>query len=235
VSALAGIVLLALPAALLLVGGSSKHDLALERQALDTRSVELLARVALPGSPLACLDGSTGETVESSCERLLLASPEQAAAAMAYVSAQLALFADYVALWRRTGGEEPAGLLNLRRVIEADRFGFVANVLASREGCTPERCKTLGLLNDARRVNANILDRTFDSHIARYAVDWPTGAPPSVALRDADGVVAPPVLGSGTSGAATAPGQSPAFARLFRGGRFNSNEHAKSARTAVAQ
>jgi hypothetical protein len=203
VSALAGIVLLALPATLLLVGGSSKHDLALERQALDTRGVELLARIALPGSPLACLDGSTGETVEYFCEKLLFASPEQAAAAMAYVSAQLALFADYVALWRRTG-REPAGLVNLRRVIEADRFGFVASVLATREGCTPERCKTLGLLNDARRVNANLLDRPFDSYIARYTADRPTGTPHPLASRDPDGAVAPTVLASGTSGAATA-------------------------------
>jgi hypothetical protein len=201
VSALTVILLLGLAAGLLALAGPSKHDLALERQALNARGVDLLARIALGGSPLACLDGSASETIESSCEKLLFASPEQVAGAMAYVSAQVALLADYAALQRQTGGDEPAGLVNLRRVIEADRFGFVAEVLATREGCTPERCKTLALLNDARRVRANLLDRRFESYIDRYAADWPTGAHP-LASRDADGALPASVSAPERSGTA---------------------------------
>jgi hypothetical protein len=206
-SGLTGIVLLGLAAALLLVAPASKHHFAVERQALDGRGMELLARAVVPGSPLACLDGSAGETVESSCERLLFASPQQTAAAVAYVSAQLALFADYASLRRRMGGPEPAGLVDLRQAIEADRFGLVAQVLASRDGCTPDRCETLALLKHASRVRAALFERPFDSHVARYAVDWPTGVPPALAsMRNGDIAPRPLPWPAGISSLADAPG-----------------------------
>jgi hypothetical protein len=194
VSALTGVASIFLGAvALLLAGGSSKHDIALERQALDARGIELLTRVAVPGSPLACLDGGAGEMVESSCEKLLFASPETTAAAVAYVSAQLALLADYMSLRRRTRGDEPAGLVSLRRGIEADRFGLVAQVLSARDGCTPVACESLALLEDASRVRANLRSRPFASHVARYAADWSTGPAASAlaAVRSPDGVTMP--------------------------------------------
>jgi hypothetical protein len=166
---------------LFLIGGSSKRDLVLERQALDARGIELLTRVAVPGSPLACLDGGAGEIVESSCEKLLFASPEATAAAVSYVSAQIALLADYSSLWLQMGTSEPAKLVSLRRVIEADRFGLAAQVLASRDGCTPSWCEALALLKDARQIRSNLTRRRFDSYVARYAAVWSTGAPTAVA------------------------------------------------------
>jgi hypothetical protein len=180
---LAGVALVAAAAGAVLfpVGGSSKQELAVERQALDARGVELMTRVALQGSPLACLGGRAGETVESSCEKLLFASPETIAAAVSYVAAQLALLADYATLGRRAGVNEPAGLANLRGVIEADRFGLVAQVLAGRDGCTPSRCEALALLKDASQVRTNLEERTFDFHVARYAPGWPSGAPAALA------------------------------------------------------
>jgi len=183
VGVLAGVALVAAVAGTVLspVGGPSKQELAVERQALDARGVELMTRVALPGSPLACLSGRAGETVESSCEKLLFASPETTAAAVSYVSAQLALLADYAGLGRRAGMDEPAGLVNLRRLIEADRFGLVAQVLAGRDGCTASRCEALALLSDASRVRANLDERPFDFHVARYAPGWPSGAPAALA------------------------------------------------------
>jgi hypothetical protein len=208
VSALIGVASILLgAAALLLAGGSSKHDIALERQALDARGVELLTRVAFPGSPLACLDGGAGEMVEASCEKLLFASPETTAAAVAYVSAQLALLADYTSLLRRTRGNEPAALINLRRVIEADRFGLVAQVLAARDGCTPVACETLALLENASRVKANLRARPFDSHVARHAADWSTDPASALAsVRTSDGAAAP---GSGSVADAAAAAAAP--------------------------
>jgi hypothetical protein len=197
VGVLAGVALVAAAAGTVLfpVRGPSKQDLAIERQALDARGIELMTRVALPGSPLACLSGRAGETVESSCEKLLFASPETTAAAVSYVSAQLALLADYAGLRRRAGMNEPAGFVNLRRLIEADRFGLVAQVLAGRDGCTPSRCEALALLNDASRVRANLDERPFDFHVARYAPGWPSGAPASLAAvrTPAEESVGPPL------------------------------------------
>src|SRR5262249_7476085 len=44
-------------------------DNAAERHALDARISELATRALRPGSALACLDATAGETVESSCEK----------------------------------------------------------------------------------------------------------------------------------------------------------------------
>jgi hypothetical protein len=73
---------------------ASGDGMALQRQALDARLLEITTRAITPGSPLACLDGTAGGTVEASCEKALFATPETAAGAVAYVAAQLPLLAD---------------------------------------------------------------------------------------------------------------------------------------------
>src|SRR5262249_7949337 len=62
-----------------LLDHSSRRDGAAEQDALDARAFELAARGLVPGSPLACLTGALGETVEEGCERTLFASPETTA------------------------------------------------------------------------------------------------------------------------------------------------------------
>ena len=176
-------------AALFLVDGTSKRDLAHERIALEARALELLARVALPGSPLACLDGGAGDTIEASCEKALFATPETAATAVSYVSAQLALLSDYSDHLRRARTGETATLANLRRAAEADRFGLVAQVLATRDGCTPVECPALALLNDASRVSVNLSERTFDLYVVRYAAGWPAAKAAVAAESAPPGVV----------------------------------------------
>src|SRR5690242_20602199 len=52
------------------------RDATAERRALQARQADLAARVLTPGSPLACLDGDAGETVETACEKALFARPE---------------------------------------------------------------------------------------------------------------------------------------------------------------
>src|SRR6476646_4229237 len=87
--------------------GAGRRDLAADRRALDTRAAELLTRAAMPGSALACLDASAGDTVEGACEKALFATPEATAAAVSYVSVQLALLADMTNHVARTRGSPP--------------------------------------------------------------------------------------------------------------------------------
>jgi len=74
----------------------------------------------MPGSALACLDASAGELVEAACEKALFATPEAAAAAVAYVTAQLSLLADGSEFERRSGANYESALGRLRHAIETD-------------------------------------------------------------------------------------------------------------------
>ncbi|HEX3502949.1 MAG TPA: hypothetical protein VHU22_06125 [Xanthobacteraceae bacterium] len=143
-----------------------------ERRALDGRAAELNVRVLAPGSPLACLDGLSGDSVEAACEKALFASPATVAMAASYVQARLALLADMTAYTHRVGDNIDGALLPLRRGLEADRFGFVAHTLATRDGCTSTNCKSLLLLADSSKVRANLSGETLDRYLDRYVVVW---------------------------------------------------------------
>jgi hypothetical protein len=199
------------PAALVLVGvgasfffldGGPGRDLSAERRALDARAQELLMRAALPNSPLACLDTYAGEAVEASCEKSLFATPESVAAALSYVSAQLSLLSDFTDHVRRARSGEPLAIVNLRRSIEGDRFGLVAQVLTVRDGCIPNDCLALASLHDPSRIGTNLAEGAFDFFVARHVAAWPTGGarPPGA------GMVASP--GGTTPGGATLAGAS---------------------------
>jgi hypothetical protein len=56
--------------------------------------------------------------------------------------------------------------------LQADRYGFLAQVLVTREGCTVTRCDGLERLSDPTRVRANLAERTFENLVARNAVAW---------------------------------------------------------------
>jgi hypothetical protein len=143
-----------------------------ERHALDARVAELTARSIAPGSPLACLDANAGDAVESACEKALFATPEAVAAATSYVSAQLLLLADGLDHAKRAERPYETALAGLRRALEADRFGFVAHILAVRDACTPDQCGGFSLLRDASRVRANLKARIYESYVGRYALIW---------------------------------------------------------------
>jgi hypothetical protein len=148
-----------------------RHDFATERRAVDARALELTAQATRPGSTLACLDAIAGELVEQACEAALFASPQATAAAVSYVAAQLALLA--------SGGQDigrgtpSAAVVNLRRAVEADTFGIVAHVLATRDGCTPDQCAVFSLLQDASRISANLAERPFDARVKIAMANWP--------------------------------------------------------------
>jgi len=161
-------------------------DRGAERRALETRTEQLSAQALAPGSPLACLDALAGESVEAACERSLFASPASVASATSYVAAKLTLLASATAYVQRGGGDVEDLLAQMRRSLEPDRFGFVAHVLAVRDHCTREHCKSLALLKDATQVRANLDADKLDHYLEHYAAVW------SAAAEAAEATPAPP-------------------------------------------
>jgi hypothetical protein len=177
-----------------------------ERRALDARASELTARAVTPGSPLACLDAIAGEIVENACESALFASAETTSAALSYITARLTLLVDAISYASQRDPSYEFVLSDWRRALESDRFGLVAQVIAVRDGCGTDQCPTLGLLRDTTRVSANLKERTFDQHVARYAAGWGTrtGTPVAAAMPPvaptATAPSAPSLAASSTSG-----------------------------------
>jgi hypothetical protein len=141
-------------------------------QAFELRAEELSAQALAPGSPLACLDALAGESVEAACEKALFVSPASVASASSYVAARFTLLTGMAAYAERGGADIEYLLLPLRRSLEADRFGFLAHVLAVRDGCTSQNCDALAVLHDAGRVRSNLSARMFDNYVEHYREVW---------------------------------------------------------------
>lgn len=178
-----GLVLSAVAIAVAAAGGVAVLDrLAVDargadRRALLARQTELAARVLTPGSPLSCLDGGAGETVESACEQAVFVDASTTAAALAYTGARIALLKDAAALAQRGDGDIAAAFAGARRAVELDRFGFAAQVLADRDGCTPEQCPAFVLVSEAGALKANMKARVYDQYVSRHATTWGRAAP----------------------------------------------------------
>jgi hypothetical protein len=185
----------------------ARRDAAADERAFEARALELTTRVLAPGSALACLDAIAGDVVEDACEKTVFATPEATAAAVSYVAAQLSLLRWAGERARRAGqGVGPnspqgstlsARTTQLRRAIEADRFGIAAHVLALREGCTADRCGAFALLQDTSRISANLVERRFDAQVKRYAATWPAAGTKPVASN------VPPATPAPAAGVAT--------------------------------
>jgi hypothetical protein len=186
---------------------TSAGTFAAERRALDARWLEMTTRAASPGSALACLDATAGELVEAACEKALFASPEAAAASVAYVTAQLSLLADGSDYEQRTGANYETVLSGLRHAVETDRFGIVAHVLADRDGCTMDRCDAFGVLSDTGHVRENMSARRYESIVLHYAPDWPQSVLSPVAVNGVPPAASPPAA---APAAAPAPSSSTA-------------------------
>jgi hypothetical protein len=182
-----GLVMFAVAAVWGLLAQLSEHDRADERRALDRRIAEMGARALAPGSPLGCLEPTLGATLEAACEKAVFADPQSVAGTMAYVAGSLSLLSDSLA-W----GLDPdydSGLAALRRRLEIDRFGLVAQVLVG-QGCSAAKCETLALFADASRLSANLKARTFENLVARHSAGWPQ--PPPAAAPEAAAPAVPP-------------------------------------------
>lgn len=165
----------------------AERDRADERRALDQRAADLVGRAIAPGSAIACLEATSGDAVEGGCERAVFASPEALAAATSYVSARLALLSDAHDFAARRDSNYETSIAGLRRMIAADRFGLVSQVLAARDGCTADACDAFNLVYDDKRLRANLRERAFDLLVARYAVNWPSRAARPVASSTPSG------------------------------------------------
>ncbi len=135
------------------------------------------AAASLPA--LACLDGLAGESVETACEKALFASADSVAAGVSYTAAQitrLAAFGNAAAANKEMTPELSA----LRRTIERDRYGLVAHVLGTREGCSlSSACPFFQSLTNSAQISSNMSENLYDGFVSRYAPLW--NAPPAVA------------------------------------------------------
>src|SRR5271170_3752520 len=156
-------------------------DRGAERRAFEARAEQLGTQALAPGSPLACLNALASEGVETACEKALFASPANVAAASSYIAAQLSLLSSLAAYAPRGGADIDDLVASLRRSLEADRFGFVAHVLAIRDGCTNQNCKALALLRNADRVRANLSDATLNRYVEHHAALWGTSSDAAIA------------------------------------------------------
>lgn len=196
------------------------------------------ARTAAAGLPaLACVDDLAGETVLTACEKALFGSPEVTAAALSYAAHQISRLTSFGDAVTANKSMTPS-LQALRRAIEHDRYGLMAEVLVARDHCTPTDCAAFKSLTDRSRIASNIEERTYDGMIARYSAIWnaptavvsgvapvaplipgvPTGRPTNAEFPSASSTPAvsimtaePPVApASRQSAAAPAPSQRPA-------------------------
>jgi hypothetical protein len=141
----------------------------------ETRSLQQTSAV-LPA--LSCIDDLAGETVLAACEKALFGSAESVAAGVSYAGSQitrLTAFGDAAVANKNLTYE----LLTLRRAIERDRYGLMAQVLMARDQCTPAQCAAFRALTDSHQIVVNMAERTYDALISRYAPSWnaPAAAP----------------------------------------------------------
>jgi hypothetical protein len=137
-----------------------------------------LTAAGLPA--LACVDDLAGEAVLTACEKAVFASPEATAAALAYAARQINRLTGYGDVATANKNMTPE-LEALRRAVEQDRYGLMAEVLVVRDHCTPFDCAAFRSLPDRSRVASNIDERTYDGMVARYSVLWNAPAAPAVA------------------------------------------------------
>jgi hypothetical protein len=120
---------------------------------------------------LACLDGLAGDNVEAACEKAVFGSPDTAAAAVSYAANQISrVIATSTA--RTLTPEQQV----LKRAVERDRYGLVAQVIAVRDRCVASDCPLFRALSDSNQIKANMNDRLYDTLVARYSASWTSAA-----------------------------------------------------------
>lgn len=146
----------------------------------EAAPAEARAQAAVVASlpALSCLDDLAGDAVAIGCEKALFGAPDAAAAAVAYTAARID---------RLTALGDAATANNslsldmsvLRKSLERDRYGLVAQVLVARNGCTQFDCAAFRSLTDQQQVAANMAAHLYDTLVARYAPTW--NVPPAAA------------------------------------------------------
>jgi hypothetical protein len=143
----------------------------------ETASVQTI-NVSLPA--LSCIDDLAGEAVLAACEKSLFGSAESAAAAVSYAASlitQLTASGDVTAANRNMTPELQA----VRRAIERDRYGLMAQALVARDHCTLSECPAFRVITDTHQIVANMDERMYDGLVSRYAPSWNAPAPAAAA------------------------------------------------------
>ncbi|MCP1765239.1 hypothetical protein [Bradyrhizobium japonicum] len=164
----------------------------------EAAPVEARAQSAVVASlpALSCLDDLAGNAVAIGCEKALFGSPDAAAAAVSYTAARI----DRLTVLGDAATAEKSLTLDmkvLRKALERDRYGLVAQVLVARDGCTQFDCPAFRSLTDQQRVAANIDSHLYDTLVARYSPGWnaPATAPAMPATAALAGM--PPSMPTG--------------------------------------
>jgi len=144
-----------------------------------SRATQGETRTALSTPPplpaLSCVDGFAGDAVLAACEKVVFGSAESTAAAVSYAASQigrLIAMGDVDAAERSMTPE----LRALRRTVERDRYGLVAQALMARDRCSPTQCAAFRSFTETRQIVANMEEHTYDTLVTRYAAQW--NAPP---------------------------------------------------------
>jgi len=132
---------------------------------------------ALPA--LSCIDDLAGDAILSACEKALFGSPESVAAAVSYTAAQIGRL---TALGDSAADHEDMTpeLKSLRRALERDRYGLVAQALVARDNCTRDDCAAFRSLTNHQQIVANMDAHLFDDLVTRYSASWNAPTAPAV-------------------------------------------------------
>ncbi|MBR0691526.1 hypothetical protein JQ612_05860 [Bradyrhizobium manausense] len=146
----------------------------------ETSTVEARTQATVTATlpALSCLDDIAGDAVQVGCEKALFGSPDAAATAVSYTAARIDRL---TALGDVATAEKSLtpDLKVLRKSLEHDRYGLVAQVLVMRDACTQFDCAAFRSLTDQQQVAANMDAHLYDMLVARYAPTWnaPGSAP----------------------------------------------------------
>lgn len=177
------------------------------RPGLSAGTAPALQRASTALPALSCIDDLAGDVVLDACEKTLFGSAENTAAALSYAASQitrLTVLGD-VAVANLSMTPE---LEMLRRSVERDRYGLMAQVLVTREHCSPSDCAVFRALRDHQQIATNMAEGVYDSLIARYAPSWnaaPPGAAAPVALLSSSMPTGKPTNAEFPSAASTPP------------------------------
>jgi hypothetical protein len=166
----------------------------------DSRSAPA-TMVALPA--MACIEDLSGDAVGQACEKVLFGSAESTAAAVNYASSMLSRLTALgdAAVAQKTMSVE---MQAMRRAIEHDRYGLVAQVLLTRDRCSPTQCPAYRSLTDNHQIITNMDQHTFDNLVARYLASW-NAPPPPLAATSSPLAMLPPSLPTGKPTSAEFP------------------------------
>ena len=175
------------------------------RTAPSEARAQAVATANLPA--LSCLDDLAGDAVLVGCEKALFGSPDAAAAAVSYTAARIDRL---TALGDAATAEKSltSDMKVLRKALEHDRYGLVAQVLVARDGCTQFDCAVFRSLTDQQQVAANMDSHLYDTLVARYAPAW--NAPAAAQSLPATAALAglPPSMPTGKPTSAEFPSAS---------------------------